>query len=360
MEVIEVKDRGQQRQFLDFRRKLYKESSLYVDNNLFLIQELFAGKTSFVNDTDIYAFNVKDSNNIVCQGLVVYASDLSDYIQLCFFESLEGQDEAAKLLVDKAIEIGKKHNCKKLVIGLNGHVNYGLGLLCDHYDEKNTFSSAANPKFYNDYFDKMDLEKVYLCTYRSVTDHTRIERYASLLRKIKKNYEFRSFDKKRFDEYSKIYTDLNNQAFEGHRYYYKRNYKEDKEMLKELFLFMKEDSLVFAFKDGEPVGFVMWYPDYNELAKGGEVFGAKHFFRNIFMGRKIKYGKLMEYGVLPRHRKSGLVMGLLDQVYIAMQGHGIQNLVSSWILEENADSNSVCQALCDEKYKRYVVYEKEI
>ena len=33
-------------------------------------------------------------------------------------------------------------------------------------------------------------------------------------------------------------------------YYYKRNYKEDVEMLKELFLFMKEESLIFAF-DGE-------------------------------------------------------------------------------------------------------------
>jgi hypothetical protein len=33
---------------------------------------------------------------------------------------------------------------------------------------------------------------------------------------------------------------------------------------------------------------------------------------------------------------------------------------TSWILEENLDSNRVCQSVCHEKYKGYVAYEKEI
>ena len=107
---------------------------------------------------------------------------------------------------------------------------------------------------------------------------------------------------------------MGNKCFINHRYYYKRTYKEDIEMLKELFLFMKEDSLIFAFKDNKPVAFVMWYPDYNELAVPGEVFGSKHFFKNkkarqfsqpdFFIGERIShhYKQLFFSKTLCTHR----------------------------------------------------------
>ena len=60
---------------------------------------------------------------------------------------------------------------------------------------------------------------------------------------------------------------------------------------------MKEDSLVFAYHNGKPVGFIMWYPDWNELAAPGEAFGTKHFFLNLLKGKSIRTGKVMEYGV---------------------------------------------------------------
>ena len=239
-------------------------------------------------------------------------------------------------------------------------MNYGLGFLYSHYNEKNSFSATANPEYYNDYFEKMNCEKIFLNTYRTLVDYSKIQKYDSLIEKLNRNYSFKYFDKNNFDYYSKIYTDLNNKTFCKHRYYYKRNYEEDKEMLKELFLFMKEDSLIFAFDGNKPVGFVMWYPDFNELVKKGDAFGAKHFIKNKLFGKNIQSGKLMEYGILDEYRKSGLVMCLLNEVFIALKKHNIDCIKSSWILEENKDSNSVCKALCDEVHKRYVVYEKKI
>ena len=360
MEVQEVITKRQQKAFLDFRKKFYQDNAVYVDNFYFMLQELFAKKTSFVKDKKIHVFNILEGETIVCQGIVVHAKALPRYIQLCFLESLPGQKAAVEKLVEKTIELGKQYQCEKLVIGLNGHVNYGLGLLCSRYEEKNSFSAAVNPAYYHDYFAGLGLEKIYLNTYHTRLDYSRLKRYDSILRKLEKHYTYRTFDRKEFDTYAKIYTDLNNEAFADHRYYYKRTYEEDKEMLKELFLFMKEDSIIFAFQGEKPVGFVMWYPDFNELAKAGEAFGAKHFFKNLVYGKKITTGKIMEYGVLKGYRKSGLVIGLLDQVFAAIKKRGIRSIRSSWILEENRDSNSVCQALCDEIHKRYVVYEKEI
>lgn len=360
MNLVEVKNKSEQKKFMDFRKRIYKQNKMFVDNNFLMVKELFSNKTSFVENKEIHVVNIEENNEVVCQGIIVYAKALPEYIQLCFFESEPNREKAVKLLTEKAIQIGKKHKCKKLVIGLNGHVNYGLGFLASHYDDKNSFSSSANPEYYNDYFKNMNCEEVELNTYKIAHIDSRLEKYQAILDKLNKNYSFKYFDKKNFDYYAKIYTDLNNKTFNKHRYYYKRNYAEDKEMLKELFLFMKEDSLIFAFDGDKPIGFVMWYPDYNELAKGGEIFGAKHCIKNIFLNKKINTAKVMEFGVLNEYRKVGIPLGLLNKIFQNLKNYGVTKAETSWILAENLDSNSVCQAVCDEKYKRYVAYEKKI
>lgn len=360
MKVVEVTTKKEEKKYIEFRKKIYSLNPNYVDNNLFMIKELFNKKTSFTDNKKIYVINIEDDNEVVCQGMIVYTKLLKEYIQLCFFESLPNKEKAVKLLFDKAKELGKKHKCKKIVVGLNGHVNYGLGFLNSDYDKKNSFSSSVNPEYYNDYFKKLKCEEINLKTYKLNSIDNRLDKYNPIINKLNKNYTFKTFDKKKFNYYSKIYTDLNNKTFNKHRYYYKRTYKEDKEMLKELFLFMKEESLIFAFDNNKPVGFIMWYKDFNELVKTKEAFGPKHFIRNIFLNKKIKTAKVMEYGVLEDYRKVGLPVALINEIFLKLKKHNIKNIETSWILEENLDSNSVCKNLCDELYKRYVVYEKKL
>lgn len=360
MKVVYVTDKSGQNKFIRFRRQLYKENPIYVDNNLFMLKEVFARRTCFIDNKKILVINIEEDGEVLCQGILVYAKDLKDYIQLCFFESLPGKRDAVALLVEEALRVGKELGCRKLVIGLNGHVNYGLGFLNSHFDTRNSFSASVNPEYYTDYFRELGCEEIHLNSYRMHAIDERIHKYQAIIRKLKKNYTFRTFDKKNFKEYARIYTDLNNRSFCNHRYYYARNEKEDVEMLKELFLFMKEDSLIFAFDGETPVAFIMWYPDFNELVKPGDYFGAKHFLKNKIRGGKIKKIKVMEYGVLPEYRKTGLPIALLNEVFQIVKKRNFTNVETSWILEENRDSNSFCEAICDELYKRYVVYEKEI
>lgn len=360
MKIVTVEHKRDEKQFLRFRKNLYQTEKTYIDNNYFMIREVFRKQTSFINGKDIYPLNVLHDGRIVCQGIVVFAKDLPEYIQLCFFESLPDQTAAVKMLVNHAVEIGKKKGCKKIVVGLNGHVNYGLGFLCSHYDTVNSFSATANPSYYHTYFKGMEFSEIKMNTYVIHTIDHRLENFRNLLDKLDKTYTFRNFDKKRFAEDAKIYTDLNNKTFANHRYYFGRTYQEDVEMLKELFLFMKEDSLIFAFEGEKPVGFIMWYPDFNELGKKGDIFGAKHFFKNIFFGRRITTAKIMEYGILDENRRSGLALGLINRIFINLKQYSITRAETSWILDENKDSNSFCQAICDSRYKDYVTYEKDI
>lgn len=360
MIIVTADHKKEEKQFLKFRKTLYQRNKSYIDNSYFMIREVFRKQTSFINGKEIYPLNVVRGGRIVCQGIVVFAKDLPEYIQLCFFESLPDQAQAVKMLVDQAIGIGKKKGCKKIVVGLNGHVNYGLGFLSSHYDTVNSFSATANPSYYHEYLKGMDFSEIKMNTYVIHKIDSRLENFQKLMDKLNKAYTFRNFNKKRFAEDAKIYTDLNNKTFTSHRYYYQRTYQEDVEMLKELFLFMKEDSLIFAFEGDIPVGFIMWYPDFNELGKKGDIFGAKHFIKNIFWGHRIKTAKIMEYGILDENRRSGLALGLINQIFKNLKRYHITRVETSWILDENKDSNSFCQAICDSRYKDYVTYEKDI
>ncbi len=360
MEIMTAVRQKDKKRFLKFRRQLYQRNKAFIDNSYFMIQEVFRKRTCFIDGKEICPLNVVRDGRIVSQGIAVYAKALPDYIQLCFFESLPDQPEAVKMLVDRAVEIGKKMGCKKIVAGLNGHVDYGLGFLSSHYDSVNPFSAAANPEYYHDYFKGMNFAEVKMNTYVIHSIDNRLDRYQKLFEKLDKTYTFRTFDKKNFAGDAKIYTDLNNKAFAGHRYYYQRNYREDVEMLKELFLFMKEDSLIFAFQGEKPVGFILWYPDFNELGKKGDIFGAKHFVKNKIRGSRIRTAMIMEYGILEENRRSGLALGLIRQVFKALKHYHITAAKTSWILEENRDSGSFCEAICDSRDKDYVTYEKDI
>ena len=360
MREVIVKTKKEQHQFIKFRKKIYNDNPKFIDNNLFMIKQLFSLKTCFLDNKEVIPIYIEDNGEIKCECLVIYTKFLPEYIQICFFESLENVSDAVKMLVDFAIKIGKKYNCTKLVVGLNGHVNYGLGLLASHYETTNSFSASINPEYYNDYFKNLNYEEVLLNTYIFNDMESKVSRYSSIINKVNNAYSFEFFDSKKFDYYTKIYTDLNNEIFINHRYWYQRNYKEDKEMLKEMLLFMKPDSLIFSFKDNKPVGFILWYPDYNELVSPKEEFGVRTYIKNIFFNKKIKKAKIVEIGILEEYRKSGLPLGLINQVYLRLKKYGITKGESSWILDENADSNSVCKAVCDEDYKRYVVYETNL
>ena len=360
MKLAEVTHKKEEKQFLRFRKDLYRRNKAYIDNSYFMIREVFRKHTSFIDGKEIYPFNVIREGRIVSQGIVIFARELPDYIQLSFLESLPGQGEAVKLLADKAAEIGRQKGCRKLVVGLNGHVNYGLGLLSSCYDTVNSFSGAANPEYYHAYLKSMDFTEIRMKTYVIRTIDGRLEKYRGLFQKLDRTYTYRTFDSKRFAADAGIYTDLNNKAFAGHRYYYRRGYKEDAEMLKELFLFMKEDSLIFAFQGEKPVGFILWYPDFNELGKKGDIFGAKHFIKNLFWSGRIKTAKIMEYGILEENRRSGLALGLINEVFKILKRYPASRAETSWVLEENRDSNSFCQAICDSGYKDYITYEKDI
>ena len=359
MRVQTADTNKRKKSFLRFRKSLFANSN-FIDNDFFMIKKLFDGSAVFLRENEAIGLYVEDDESgILCEGIIAYSKKLPEYVMLCFFQSLPGKIEAVRLLVDSVSQYGRSKNCKKIAVGINGHLNYGLGLLSSDYESTNSFSSPANSQFVNDCFRELCFDEVLLNTYVIDTVDDRLDRYQKLHRRISARYTFRTFNRKDFDGDVKLFTDLNNTIFVDHKFYYPRTYEEDYEMIKELFLFVKEDSLYFIYDRDKPIGFFLWYPDFNELAHPGDRFGAGQYIRSVFH-KKYRTAKFIAFGLLEEYRKKGIPISIACIFQENFLRYGVTRIESSWILADNADSNNVAGTICDRTYKKYTVYEKDL
>jgi hypothetical protein len=122
------------------------------------------------------------------------------------------------------------------------------------------------------------------------------------------------------------------------------------------------DNMIFAKVGDEVVGFLFWYPDFNELVLPGGQAGAGTFIKYRILGKSPCAVKAVQIGVLPEYENSGLILALFGEFYdVAMKKHkGLKVCASSWILEENQKSVKLSSKVLPHPYKEMSAYEREI
>ena len=345
--------------YIKFVKKLNKDNGFHRDSMTPVLKDILYGKSIFCKDKEIIPVMAVDKEEIVAAAAYIYTDRMDDSLQIAFFEAREGFQNAVDMIVDMAKRIGLEKGVKKIVVGLNGHVNYGLGLLADHYEEEASFGSAYNPPYYIEYFSKYQPVEYGLTSFMVNMQGFQFEREQKLIHDVKKKFHYRCADFGRLKEEIEIYTNLNNICFDDHPFYYKRNYDEDYELFKQFRLFIKPENLLIAEKDGEPIGFMLWYPDFHRLIPPGGAMGINTFIKNRFKGDSIKKFKLVEIGIVPAYRGTGAILGLFDKC-LELTKDRYDQCETGWILDTNLKSKGFGSRWADCEYKHYKVFEIDI
>jgi len=296
-----------------------------------------------------------ESGRIVAVCTFAIVDRMKDTLQIAYFEALENQEEAIDFMMNHAKSLAAEHGIKQILVGLNFHVNYGLGLLADSYDEVQSFGGAYNPPYYIDYFSKYAHEEIKLVSYLTEIENLNFNLNDRLLDKIKEKYHVRPADFKNIEKEAAIYTYLNNQAFKNHLFYYERRLEEDLELFKEFKLLLKEENLLFMEYEGKPIGFMLWYPDYNQLIKPGGSLGLKTLIWSKLFSSKINRFKIVEIGVLPEFQKKGAILSLFLRCAEITKDR-YKYCEAGWILESNHASRTLGLRWGDQEYKQYKVF----
>lgn len=345
--------------YLHFIKDIYKSNSGYKDTISVVLKPLLMGKSEFCKHAYICPIIVYDDNKIVAATTFIHAHNYKEALQIAFFEALPNYQNAVDLIIDTGKSICKERNISNITIGLNGHVNYGLGILSDNYNLPLSFGSNYNPPYYIDYFRHYKFNEHTLVSYCGSMNGFNFQAYEKIIEKINSKFTFRNISFRNFRNDLKVYTDLNNKIFDTHPFYFKRSHDEDYELFRELKFFLQEENLIFALKDGKAIGFILWYPDFNQLIPEGKTIGVGTFVKNRLFSKKINTFKIVEIGVLSEYQNTGAILGLFNQCHNYTKNK-YDHYETSWILNSNFKSKNFGVKWADKEYKHYKVYEIEV
>lgn len=358
MKLVRV-DNSNTKKFIQFYEDIYLNKPLKRNSMSTVLKGLLKGSYSICKSTDIEPLMVKKDNEIIMISLLAHAHRMDDYIQISFFEAIENNDEAFKLILDRANDWAKEKGAKKISGSLNIHVNYGLGFLASDYNKWQSFGSAHNPHYYNSFFQENGFTSIDMVSlYKDIRNMEELFSLG-LAKRLEKRYSIRHVDFKKLKKEAAIYTKLNNEAFRDHLFYYHREVEEDFELFKELRFFLKDENLLFIEKDGSPVGFMLWYPDFHKLMRPGETIGVETVIKNRLFPNKVRTLKIVEIGVVPSEQNKGAILALFNYLYKCAKDR-FDNFETGWILKENSKSLDLSLNLSDGVYKNYKAYVKDV
>ena len=348
MNIIYVNSNKKRKQFKQFRIDLYKNDPYYVSTIEFTCDMLLYKETEFCKKCDIVPIMVYD-NKILCEAFLV-KNPGDNFVQISFFEALENQNEAVELLISEAKKFAQTHKCNKIIIGMNGHLSYGLGFSVD-IKNPNTFDSTYTKLYYNDYF------KNYL-KHELVAFSNNIDNVLNNRLFKRDSIEIRPIDLKNFKEEMEIFRNLCDETIGKTFLYSKTSNNHFYDLIKDMLFFLKPENILFAYEDNTPIGFVFWHPDYNEILRKGKQNSLLSIaIMYILNKNKIKKMKINAIGVLDKYQGIGTI-SLLNEVSRYVEKY--ETVETNFVWCNNLKSMKLNNHLIGKIERRFAIYEVSI
>lgn len=352
MKIVEVKTKKDKKDYIKFIYEIYKNDNKYCDMNMIFVKNFLYQKDSYAKRCEVLPIFIEDKNEIKLECM--YIVDSSDEIKLSFIEFRKNSKKYLEELIKYSKELLIKYNKKKVIVGINGQVSYGLGMLTDEYNRDFEFNSNYNCDYYTKEMDEVFpiIKRAFSYNYKATNSLSLFDK--NLLDNVYKNYKFRYLNMKNFKKEMLIFGDLCHKSLKGTPYYSKKTPQEMYELMKQVKFIMKKEDIIFAMKDGKEVGYVYTHSDYAELFDKPKLNYIKFYFRYLFKKtHNVIYNII---GVLPEHQLSGLAIALIHKSILVRQDKYPYG-VSSFILEENIPSTKLCRKLSTGINKEYHLYE---
>jgi GNAT superfamily N-acetyltransferase len=185
--------------------------------------------------------------------------------------------------------------------------------------------------------------------------------------KIQRTYEnlrVRFMDKRKIREESAVYTYLNNYAFRNHLYWASRDTEEDLELFYPFRHLLDNENLIFAEINENPVGFFLWYPDFNQLLSKQRDLNIFDVFK-FRLKNSIDTFRFTEIGILPQYQGSPVALALINKALPRLIEKGYKYCEGGFIFEDNYASIAFVKRILTrcyggkepEPHREYAIFE---
>ena len=258
MQIIPVTTKKQIKAYKKFRQALYRHDPYYVSTIEFTLDMLLLRETAYAKSLDILPVMGMENGNILLQALLI-RNPQDDYLQIAFFEALEHIEDKVDAFMEWVKDYARARSLSRIIIGLNGHLSYGVGLSEDMH-APNTFDSTYTKPYYVKYFEKYTKhELVAFCNEPEAVIPSLPTRRSSIT--------VRHVDMSHFKEEMERFRLICDQTIGTTFLFTKTDPGHFYDLLKPMTFFLRPENILFAEHDGQVVGFLFWHPDYNEILK---------------------------------------------------------------------------------------------
>ncbi len=236
-----------------------------------------------------------------------------------------------------------------------------LGLQVDGEFSQPVVGMPYTPPYYQQQLEDYGLTKAMdLWAWRLETDARVPPKIQAMIDTLlaSNTFSVRTFRMDRFDEDAEIVRSLYNRAWHRNWGFIPMDEEEFAHAAKDMKKMVDPDFLLIAEANGQPVGFCLTLPDFNQALKPcrGKLFPFG-WLKFLLRKRQIDYARTPLMGVVPEFRQKGVDVAM---VYKTMQGgfaRGITRGECSWILEDNKPMNLILQGYGADRYKTYRIYD---
>ncbi|MDH3196668.1 MAG: N-acetyltransferase [Candidatus Krumholzibacteria bacterium] len=280
-----------------------------------------------------------------------------------FFECAD-DDAASGALLHEASLFARARGLERLRGPVNPTTNDELGTLVDGFDTPPMILTPHGRRYYDRLLRGCGLEKARdLMAY--VMDDAgmpeRLERGGAIAERRNPGVSLRSIDMRRFDAELDRVRDLYNRAWEKNWGFVPMTDAEVSHMARQLKPVIDPSLVVFAEREGLPVGFALGMPDVHQALRrlNGRLMPLG-WLKLLWHLRRVSQMRVMALGLVPEARGSGVDVMLYRQLYRNAVERGYRRGEFSWILEDNTTMRKPLETIGARVYKTWRIYEAPV
>lgn len=361
---------SEKKEFILFPYSHYENDQFWVAPLLMEQKKLLNPKKNpFYNNAEIALFNAEHEGKPAGRLAAIIDHRYNDFHNtktgfFGFFECIDRQSTAD--LMFRVAEDWLRDKGMTDVLGpANPSMMDEIGILVEGFDK---YPSILMP-YHKPYYDKilkgagydksMDL-LTYLVTQDSV-DRDRANRAMEIVKKRLPGISIRKLNLKKIKDEVKIIRDIFNSAWKNNWGFIPLSAEEFDALAKDLKTIVDPNFAHIAEIDGEPVGFSVALPDYNQIFRDMNGKLLPFGWLKILMNKnKIDKVRTALMGVIPEYQGRGIDVLLHREAIQNGLEHNVYSSEVGWILENNVQMVRVAEKIGGTLDKRYRMYEKEL
>lgn len=316
MEALKVSSEIDEREFLDFPARLFKNDANYIRPLDQDIEKVFNAKINkYFRFGECERFLFKNNQGNTVGKLAVFVNRKYRQEQptggIGFFDCIDDQ-EVANIMFD----FSKTWLEKRDIQAMDGPINFGerdqfWGLLIEGFSEP-LYAMNYNPPYYKNLFENYGFQIYFnqLCFGRKIHDPV-AENFLAMHERISRNKAIttKTLKVKYLKEFAEDFTEVYNKAWASHGEGKQISIAQTFALFKTLKPVINEHICWFVYENEKPIAIWMNIPDINQWVKGfNGRFGIlqKLFFLILKKYRKNKKMIGLVFGIVPEWQRKGV------------------------------------------------------